>query len=152
MTVKDALLQARAEMVLVLDAKIGGMPEWRALKAIESAIAAVDAPPAVGGVEEAPRRRERRGAAPSYVDLAIEAMKAKRAPVTSGEVFEFIRSRRDFGVDAKRARINIQTALSKGDRTRSVPWRGGRAWWYADREVPKQERPRPKPERAAIRR
>jgi hypothetical protein len=43
------------------------------------------------------------------------------------------------GGDPAKAKIVVQSSLSKDKRFKSVPWEGKRAWWYADRPIPKRE-------------
>jgi hypothetical protein len=127
-------------MLLVLDARMGKLPEWRAFRALDSAIAALEGRTPRGPLqaESTPAQEagQLRGSEGSYVELALQLLNTRGEPVASGEIFEFIRARRDLGEDAGRARRSIQTALSKDRRVRSVSWRGGRSWWYADRDLP----------------
>ena len=57
----------------------------------------------------------------------------------------FIAKYRELGADHDRAKINITSGLSKSRQFRSVPWEGGRGWWYADKPVPKKETAGEKP-------
>jgi hypothetical protein len=134
MTAKSELLQARIEMIEVLDAKLANVPEWRALRAIDKALGSVDAHPGINGVKR-PKPRITGGKKP-YGDLAIEAFEASGGPVNTSEIVEFIGARRKLGKDPKKARINIQSGLSRDKRIRSIPWRGGRAWWHANKPAP----------------
>ena len=52
-------------------------------------------------------------------------------------MMEYVAAHRLIG-DPKKARIVVQSSLSKDVRFESVAWRGGRAWWYADKPVPKE--------------
>jgi hypothetical protein len=143
MSNKSELIEARAEILEVLDEKLSGMPEWRALRAIEKAIGAIDAPSSTATPQEAneaAKPLQRRVVIPkSYVSLALEALEGVGRPIDTATMLEYISARRKMDDDPKRARINVQSALSKDKRIESVPWRGGPAWWFADRDLPKGE-------------
>jgi hypothetical protein len=36
------------------------------------------------------------------------------------------------------AKVNVTSSLSKDERVKSIPWEGGRVWWFADRADPKK--------------
>jgi hypothetical protein len=135
------LIQARDDLLAILDEKLKNVPEWRVFRFLDKQVMDSQAiSGATGAVESRKQRgRGRRRAGFSYVDLGLEAMEITGAPVTTPEMVDFISARRKLVSDPKKARINIQSALSKDERIRSVPWRGGRAWWYANREPPRDE-------------
>ena len=61
-------------------------------------------------------------------------------PVRTNKLMEFIAQHRPLsGDDPAKAKIVIQSSLNKDKRFKSVPWEGKRAWWYADRPIPKKE-------------
>ncbi len=60
-------------------------------------------------------------------------------PVSTIKLMEYIANRRPLSGDPARAKIVVQSSLSKDKRFRSVAWDGARAWWYADRAIPKKE-------------
>lgn len=135
------LIQARDDALAALDEKLKNVPEWRVFRYLDKQVMDSQAASGANGAIESrsQRARGRRRAGFSYVDLAIKAMAANGVPVTTPEMVAFISARRKLGSDLKKARINIQSALSKDERVQSVPWRGGRAWWHANKEVPIDE-------------
>ena len=141
MNAKTELLQARDDMLAVLDDKLKQVPEWRAFRAIESALAVIGAITPGSNRASAPTRRprKRRVRLGSYGDLALAAVKAANRPLPTDEVVTFIAAQRRLGADPRKARINIQSGLSRDERIRSIPWRGARAWWYSDRDPPEDE-------------
>jgi hypothetical protein len=143
MTDKDALFQARKDMLAVLDEKLANMPEWRAFRAMERALAAMsEAPSPEPNRDRLPlnregvRRRGRTPGVPTYVELALAAVEAKGIPLPTPDIIEYIVQRRTVAPDSEKARINIQSGLSRDKRIKNVSWRGGRAWWFADRKPP----------------
>jgi hypothetical protein len=142
MTAKTELMQAHETMAAVLDAKFSGVPEWKAFRAIDRALLALETEHAAAKTEPAPapkRARVRQGVLPSYNSLTDQALKQVGKPVPTGPLVNFISGYRDLGNDLEKAKINITSGLSKSRLFRSVPWEGGRAWWYADKPVPKKE-------------
>jgi hypothetical protein len=142
----NELLDAHEAMVAVLDAKWANVPEWKAFRAIDRALLASitkapSAPAPVPQRVQIPRRRLRiNDDAPiPYMTLADKALAATGKPITTSALMEYIIARRTVGNDPKKARIVVQSSLSKDERFRSIPWESGRAWWYADRPVPKKE-------------
>lgn len=142
MTVKDALTEARSDMLAVLDEKLANMPEWKAFRAMDKAIAAMSATPSSEANRDRPAAILRRGRTPdvpSYVDLALEAITTKGFPLSTTDIVEFIGQKRPISSDGEKARINIQSGLSRNKRIKSIPWHGGRAWWFPDRKPPHKE-------------
>jgi hypothetical protein len=143
MTHKDDLSQARNDMLSVLDEKLAQMPEWRAFRAMDKALWAMSAmqataPKANGAEQPTARRRTRTVGTPSYADLAIEAIDTKGFPIPTADIVRFIGTRRELDPDQEKARVNIQSGLSRDKKIRSISWRGGRAWWHANRPPPKE--------------
>jgi hypothetical protein len=55
-------------------------------------------------------------------------------------MLDYIAERRPLsGDNIAKAKIVVQSSLSKDKRFKSVPWEGKRAWWYADKPLPKRE-------------
>ena len=139
MTAKTSMLRAREAMAAVLDAKFANLPEWRAFRDIDRALLELDTEqPALA----APRERRRITPVtdvPSYVKLTRQALEEVGAPVPTPKLMEFIGARRKLAPDADRAKVNVTSSLSKDKGIKSVAWGGGRAWWYADKPVPKRE-------------
>jgi hypothetical protein len=64
------------------------------------------------------------------------ALERSQAPVRTPQMVEFMGEHRELPPDRDRAKVNIVSALSHDKRFQSVSWRGGRAWWHANRPVP----------------
>ncbi len=137
MSPKSELMHAQEALAAVLDAKIGNMPEWKAYRAIQRALMATDAQSNGVTPYEPIRTRHKPGEPLSYTALTDAALKERGKPIPTPALIEFIGRHRDIGSDAERAKINITSTLSKSPAFVSVAWEGGRAWWYADRPVPK---------------
>ena len=145
MTAKSELMQAHETMAKVLDAKFSNVPEWQAFRSIDRALLALEAEhPGASGVKGhtitvLPRRRPE-GAPTPYLTLVGQALNEAKVPLTTMQLMEYIKMRRAVGSDPAKARIVVQSSLSKDDRFKSVQWGDegrGRAWWFADREVPR---------------
>ncbi len=137
---REELLKSRTELLAVLDAKLTNLPEWRAFRAVDRAVEATT--PATNGAvgpAVATRIMRRPPAVPSYAALGIQALDRFGLPLTTPEMIEFMAQRRQLPADPDRARTNIVSALSHNERVQNIPWRGGRAWWHADKPVPKDE-------------
>lgn len=120
---------------------IGNMPEWKAFRAVNRALLALEAEPAATPKPQprlAIRVRPRlNGEFPSYMSLADKALTDAGKPIPTTGVVEYIAARRPLSGTPDTARTVIQSSLSKDKRFRSVPWEGRRAWWFVDRPVPK---------------
>lgn len=143
-TVKREMMQAHEAIAAALDVKIGNMPEWQAFRAIDRALLALELEqPAAPKVEPQADRKPRiriNGEHVPYMTLAVQALEEAGKPVTTIKLMEFIAARRPLsGNDPIKAKIVVQSSLSKDKRFKSVPWEGFRAWWYADKPVPKKE-------------
>jgi hypothetical protein len=140
-TAKDEMMQAHEAMAAVLDAKFRTVPEWRAFRAIDRALLALEVAPssAVRMPPHIANRRRPEGAPPSYTSLADQLIGETGKPVPTNEIMAFIASKRSIGSDRDRAKVTVQSSLSKDKRFKNVAWEGGRAWWYADRPIPKKE-------------
>jgi hypothetical protein len=141
-TAKSELLKAHEAIAAALDAKIGNMPEWQAFRHVDRALLALEEeqpiPPSF--LQQARRRPRINGGHLSYMTLADQALTEVGRPVRTDKLMEFIAQRRPLsGDDPAKAKIVIQSSLSKDKRFKSVPWEGKRAWWYADRPLPKKE-------------
>jgi len=139
MTAKTELMQAHETMAAVLDAKFSHVPEWKAFRSIDRALLALENERAGIDAQKSAPRRERAGQPPSYMSLANQALTEAGKPVPTNKLVDFIGHRRSFAGDPAKAKIVIQSSLSKDKRFRSVPWDGARAWWYADKPIPKKE-------------
>jgi hypothetical protein len=138
----NELIEAHEAMAAVLDAKFPNLKEWMAFRAIDRALLAslmkaLPAPMAPKQRRERPRLNN--NAPTPYMTLADNAMKASGKPLTTAQLMEYISARRETGPDPAKARIVVQSSLSKDKRFKSIAWAGGRAWWYADKPVPKSE-------------
>jgi len=152
MTAKTELMKAHEAMAAVLDAKFSGSPEWTAFRAIDRALLALETESAerkAPTVELLPAPRFRapprtpsngHGVEPlSYTALTDVALRERGRPIPTPQLMEYIGSKRRLADDAERAKVTVTSTLSKSQHFRSVPWEGGRAWWFADRPVPKTE-------------
>jgi len=137
MSTKDNLFQAHQTMIAVLDHKFQNVPEWKAFRAIDKALLDLIGAPSVSNGSGA-TRSVRVGSESSYLQLGIEALNAAEEPLTTVKMIEFIGARRKIPGDLDHVKRSIVSTLSKSDRLKSVPWRGGRAWWHVDRPVPKE--------------
>jgi hypothetical protein len=142
-TAKSELIQAHEAMAAVLDARLANLPEWKAFRAIDRALfAEIDR----GGKASPPTSRRERpqfnghsDQPPSYSSLTATALLERGKPIPTPKLMEFIGARRKLDADADRAKVTVTSTLSKNDKFKSVAWEGGRAWWFADRPVPKNE-------------
>lgn len=145
MTAKTELMQAHEAMAAVLDAKFSNVPEWKAFRAIDRALLALETESGARHVMAAPAPRFRTPSnghgveRPSYTALTDAALQEKGKPISTPQLMEFIGARRKLDSDADRAKVTVTSTLSKSPHFRSVPWEGGRAWWFADRAVPKNK-------------
>lgn len=142
MSAKSEMQAARAELILALDAKLGDMPEWKAFRAIERGIAALSGP---ANGQNASSILQKLSMTPvyrnklSYGDLAFKALSDSPMPLTTIEVIDIIEnSKGEKFEDAEKAKINIASSLSRDVRIKSVPWRNGKAWWPAEKEIPSE--------------
>jgi hypothetical protein len=60
-------------------------------------------------------------------------------PIATTKMVEFIGQYRKFKGDGSKARINVGSALSHDDKFQNIEWEGGRAWWWAEKPVPRKE-------------
>jgi len=138
MSAKSEMMKAHEAMATVLDAKFANVPEWQAFRSIDRALLALE-------TEQAPAQSAQNKpllrilSTPSYTSLTAKALDDTGLPITTPKLVQFIGQHRKLGDDPEKAKINITSSLSKDDRFKSIPWEGGRAWWYADRPVPKKE-------------
>jgi hypothetical protein len=138
MTAKNELMAAHEAMSSVLDVKFANVPEWKAFRAIDRALLALELEQGSVAKAPAPRLRLADGP-PSYNALTEQALQERGKPIPTPDLMAFIGKHRQLVSDAEKAKINVTSGLSKSAKFKSVPWEGGRAWWYADRPVPKKE-------------
>jgi hypothetical protein len=140
-TAKSEMMQAHEAIAAALEAKIGNMPEWKAFRHLDRALLALETEPEKSAslpLRRLPRLRLN-GAHPSYMSLADQALTSTGKPISTTGIVEYIAARRPLSGDPDKARIVIQSSLSKDKRFKSVPWEGRRAWWYSDKPIPKNE-------------
>jgi hypothetical protein len=136
------LISAHEALAAVLDSKFPHLNEWTAFRAINRMLIASleKAPLASVPTPRGKRERIRPDDAPTpYMTLAAGALAERKKPITTVALMDYIAARRTISGDGKKARIVVQSSLSKDERFRSVPWEGGRAWWWADQPIPKRE-------------
>jgi hypothetical protein len=139
MSTKDNLLQAHKSMIAVLDHKFQNVPEWKAFRAIDKALLdLIEAPSTAPSNGSGAPHSARIGSKSSYLQLGIEALNAAGEPLTTVKMIEFISARREIPGDLDHVKRNIVSTFSKSGELKSVPWRGGRAWWHVTRPVPKE--------------
>jgi hypothetical protein len=142
MTAKSELMQAREAMAAALDAKWSNVPEWKAFRAIDRALLALETEQADAELPLTPHRvrtRLRLNQPPSYNALADSLLSETKRPVTTSQLMAFIGAHRKLNPDPNKAKINVTSSLSKSPQYRNIPWEGGTAWWYSDRPLPKKE-------------
>jgi hypothetical protein len=146
MGAKTDLLQAREEMLSILDEKLFKMPEWKAFRAMDRALAALpdDArpQPMSNGAAPTPSTRERerrRRGDNTYAGLALEAIRIAGIPLPIDDIVSFIGARRKLGDDIAKVRIAIGSGLSRDKRLQFITWFGGKGWWPHDRDMPQKE-------------
>jgi hypothetical protein len=140
------LQRSRDELIALLEKKIGHMPEWKAFRAVERAIAAFKTPappvppvsptPSTNGAKSRTSRRPANSPTP-YGILGLKALEITGLPVTTTEMIAFIGKHRELPADPNKTKANIVSALSHDDRFQSVAWRAGRAWWRANQAPPR---------------
>lgn len=136
MSAKTEMTKAHEAMAAVLDAKLADVPEWQAFRAIDRALLALETErPDARPLKINPAPRSARIL--SYTALTAKALEETGKPITTPLLVQFIGQRRPLDGNPEKAKVNITSSLSKDDRFKSIPWDGGRAWWYADRPVPK---------------
>jgi hypothetical protein len=140
MTAKSEMIQAQEAMAAVLDAKFSNVPEWKAFRAINRALFALETEQVAAPKASVERRiiSPTATALPSYVSLTLRAIDEGGQPVTTPKLMEFIAKHRQLG-DPEKAKISVTSSLSKDKRIKSIIWEGGRAWWEASKPIPKKE-------------
>jgi hypothetical protein len=141
------LLDAHEAMAAVLDAKWPDLKEWKAFRAIDRALLAALTKTATSRPPPTPLVRpwhQRLRMTPDgtpipYMTLAERALGETGLPQSTTALMTYITAHRPVSGDPKNVRNVVQSSLSKDERFRSIPWEGGRAWWYADKPVPKKE-------------
>jgi hypothetical protein len=147
----SGLLKVRDKMLLALDKKYGKDLDWQAFRELDRLIMNG----AASAAESAPPRRPHRESSESSSrprpstrwnnngetlgDLGVAACNEAGRPVTTDGMVAYVGARRALNKDPKRARINVQSAMSHEDRLVSVKWRAGTAWWIKERELPKED-------------
>ena len=143
MAIEPNVLKARDKMLAALDKKFKKDPTWQAFRAIDDLFIAELNGAAKGhtGTESharssRPRAPRGKGSGVSVGDLGVAAITEAGRPVPTDAMVAYVSARRTVNSNPKRARINVQSAMSHDSRIVSVKWRGGSAWWLAGRDVP----------------
>ena len=139
MDTRSELQKARETLAAGLDEKLKNIPEWRAIRAIDRALAALAesaAVPAHAGTIVQFSDGGTKRMYPTYTTLARMLIEKKGSPVTTPELVAYMRENRPIHSDEEKAKINITSSLSKDDRFQSIPWAGGKAWWLVGRDLP----------------
>lgn len=143
----DDLLAIHDEMASMLDHKLSAMPEWRTFRRVDRMLLRrIGTAPVAAPVQVAPKIERKRiqpelfGDAPiPYMTLAANALTETGQPITTVDLMDYIGKRRTITGDPKKARIVVQSSLSKDERFRSIPWNGGRAWWWKNQPPPQKK-------------
>jgi hypothetical protein len=139
------LIEAHEAMAAVLDAKFPHLKEWTAFRAINRLlIASLEKPPAASARAPTGKRvraRLHEDAPVPYMTLAANALTDSKKPITTPALMEYVAAHRTITGDPKKARIVVQSSLSKDERFRSIPWESGRAWWWSDKPIPANDSP-----------
>jgi hypothetical protein len=139
MSARDTLLKVRSKLVAILDTKLENLSEWQMLKDIDKELldfpGSSPIPRATGTRPRSDSRKKTYGGKKTYAGLAALALETTKAPIPTQDMIKFIAQHREL---KGTARINIVSALSHDGRFDSVPWNGGRGWWWADRPAPAQ--------------
>jgi hypothetical protein len=147
---KSGLLKVRDKMIAALDKKFKNDLDWQAFRELDQLIingaasapsAASHAPPRPHRESPKPRQRPNRwnNNGETMGALGVAAITEAGSPITTDAMVAYVSARRAMNKDPRRARINVQSAMSHEDRIVSIKWRGGSAWWLRDREVPKED-------------
>ena len=141
MTDKSELEEARAEMLAILDGKLANVPEWRAFRAMDRALAALSSPVAAAATASTTSagNRIQVSSSESYGDLALKAIRAAGQPLATSALVEYMRPFRPQVADIKKLKINIQSAMSRDKRIKSVQWQGAAGWWPVTKPLPSVE-------------
>ena len=105
MTAKSELMQAHEAMAAVLDAKFSQVPEWKAFRAIDRALLALEAERPILPTHAPYFLRKKQVL--SYNSLTDMALKETGKPITTPQLMAFIGERRGLDPDPKKAKINI---------------------------------------------
>jgi hypothetical protein len=139
MSAEDALLKVHAELLAMLDAKIADMPEWRAFRGVNAELLQLGRRKpidrAAGTRPPANLPKKTYAGKQTYAVLAEQALDTAKEPLPTQDMLKFIGERKKLE-NPDKARINMVSALSHDDRFHSVPWNGGRAWWWSNKPVP----------------
>ena len=109
------LYRARDDLAAALDNKLRDIPEWRAIRAVDRAIAALElaARPKPGPARVVMPDGSMKRVNITYTGSARRLIQSKGSPATTPEVVEFIGKNRKLNSDTEKAKINITTSLSK---------------------------------------
>ena len=133
------LLQAHDAMASVLDSKLANMPEWKAFRAIDRALIALEVAADAPKTDPTPAvqktNQERPDTPLGYVALTRMLFRTTGKPATTSEVIDFICNHRSFP-DMAKAKVNITSSLSKEADFRNIVWNLKKVWWWADRDPP----------------
>lgn len=142
---KHRLAKVRAALLVALDAKLKGVPEWEAFREIDDFLQSPNGKMEDSTERVVRRRRPRLRLRPgpeareepaTYADLALRAIADAGKPVATPALIAFIAKHRSVPSDPQKAKMNITSGLSRDPRLHSIPWQGGRGWWVAGVPVP----------------
>jgi hypothetical protein len=123
-----------------LEQKLSRNSDYRALVAIEHAIAELDDAPAQPAPPLVPRIEPSPMGALSHVEAVTAVLTQQGEPLAMRELVTRLRQKgvRFVGKDPK---LSLSATLSRSRQFRSVSFEGERCWWFSDRPLPHDRRP-----------
>jgi hypothetical protein len=108
-------------------------PDYRALIAIERAIAELEEQPAVRAESPKPPKKKL-----TIIRAATQVLKAQVQPLPVHDLLSFLRA---IGVkfNGKHPESSLSVSLSRDNRFRTVRYRGKRCWWLSHRSIPDRD-------------
>ena len=124
-----------------LEQKLSRNSDYRALKAIEHAIAELGegtaarvVPPSLSGIQPSHM------GVPSHVEAVAEVLTEQGKPLAMRDLVTRLR-RKGVRFVGKHPKLSLSATLSRSRQFRSVSYEGGRCWWFSDRPLPHDRRP-----------
>lgn len=145
MTIEPNVLKARSKMIAAMDKKLKNDPTWQAFRAIDdlfisSLNGAVSRSTArESGESHRQKSGPKKGSGGSLGDLGVAAIREAGKPIMTDALVAYVATRRQLNPDPKRARINVQSAMSHDERIMNIKWRGGSAWWLKGQVPPTED-------------
>jgi hypothetical protein len=114
-----------------LEQKLSRNSDYRALKAIEHAIAELGeaAPPSLPGIQPSHM------GVPSHVEAVAEVLTEEGEPLAMRDLVTRLR-RKGVKFVGKHPKLSLSATLSRSRQFRSMSFEGGRCWWFSDSPPP----------------